>query len=695
MTTADWRRVWLVGLTGLCCCAGIERGQYGVSELRFEQVERVNQRALAACLLTRERDSFALKLGDSEYLCNQPPFDSADARVTLWTWPWTDWPLFNQAVFDKDIKRILRWYRARGFYDARIVEIRYDPPYAARLDQAPPESSCDPNREECEVEITVVVQEGQPVMTASVRVFGIEALPISVRQQIAEVSLPVIGERFDESDYDAAKASLVETLAEASYAGARVTGTFEIKRDRREAHLSYRVIPGAPYRFGKITVLGHESLPVQPIIDAAAIEGGAPFRQSALAEAEREIYALEAFSLVEVKRELVPEQSVANVRIRVEPLKPHLFRLGLGVMSGATRRTASGTFKDVPQWDLHLFTRYEMQRLFGGLGKLRLEERPRIIMNKSFPGTTAPHFGNILEATIRQPAFPERRTMLVPVARWDWGPDPFLGFRRSDLLLRIALERPLYKRLLFGILAIQQDIYLVDQGDETSDGSELPTGYGFRFIEEDLRLELRDNPVQPSEGLYLQLLSSQALRSPGSSWTLLRLSPEVRGYIPLPFGMVIAGRFGVAALFIASADQRLDDFAQRFGPLPYRLRGGGANSNRGFLPGRLGDGVQGGLRRWEGSLELRVKLGQDFSLAFFGDVGDVHQGSSYRFDHLNTSVGFGLRYLTLVGPIRFDIGFRLPALQRVDGSDGIEDDANELPLIDHPGALHLTIGEAF
>jgi outer membrane protein assembly factor BamA len=159
--------------------------------------------------------------------------------------------------------------------------------------------------------------------------------------------------------------------------------------------------------------------------------------------------------------------------------------------------------------------------------------------------------------------------------------------------------------------------------------------------------------------------------------------------------MVIAGRFGVAALFIASADPELDDFAQRFGPQPYRLRGGGANSNRGFLPGQLGDGVQGGLRRWEGSLELRIRLGQDFSLAFFGDVGDVHQGSSYRFDHLNTSLGFGLRYLTLVGPIRFDIGFRLPGLQRADGSDGIEEDADELPLIDYPGALHLTIGEAF
>jgi hypothetical protein len=34
-------------------------------------------------------------------------------------------------------------------------------------------------------------------------------------------------------------------------------------------------------------------------------------------------------------------------------------------------------------------------------------------------------------------------------------------------------------------------------------------------------------------------------------------------------------------------------------------------------------------------------------------------------------------------------------LQRADGSDGIEPDASELWLIGVPGALHLTIGDAF
>jgi outer membrane translocation and assembly module TamA len=70
----------------------------------------------------------------------------------------------------------------------------------------------------------------------------------------------------------------------------------------------------------------------------------------------------------------------------------------------------------------------------------------------------------------------------------------------------------------------------------------------------------------------------------------------------------------------------------------------------------------------------------------FYDMGDVIRGTSLNFDEPNPSAGFGLRYLTVVGAIRFDIGFRL-------GEAG--EDADKLIIFNTPGALHLTIGEAF
>jgi len=161
---------------------------------------------------------------------------------------------------------------------------------------------------------------------------------------------------------------------------------------------------------------------------------------------------------------------------------------------------------------------------------------------------------------------------------------------------------------------------------------------------------------------------------------------------------VLAARFALGSLHIFNAGEDLDAESQELGPQAYRLRGGGAQSNRGFLPGQLGDSLQGGIRSWEASLELRIPLSKDFSIVGFGDVGDVHGSltgkSHFRFDHPNTSFGGGLRYRTIVGPLRLDVGYRPKKLQRADDSEP-ENDQSGLGKYKFRGAIHLTIGEAF
>jgi outer membrane protein assembly factor BamA len=182
----------------------------------------------------------------------------------------------------------------------------------------------------------------------------------------------------------------------------------------------------------------------------------------------------------------------------------------------------------------------------------------------------------------------------------------------------------------------------------------------------------------------------EALRLGGyGAWNYVRVTPDVRGYVPIVWGVVLAARLSVGALFVLSSGPELDDTSARLGPQSYRLRGGGANGNRGFYAGQLGDGIDGGTRRYEGSLELRVPLGPDLGVVVFGDIGDVSQGKRLRFDHLNTAAGLGLRYYALFGAIRLDAAWRIPDWQRV----GAEEDPVELEAL--PSALHLTIGEAF
>ena len=66
----------------------------------------------------------------------------------------------------------------------------------------------------------------------------------------------------------------------------------------------------------------------------------------------------------------------------------------------------------------------------------------------------------------------------------------------------------------------------------------------------------------------------------------------------------------------------------------------------------------GGRSLLEASVELRTPIYGAFGGVAFLDVGEVRrQVASYSLGDLKLGAGFGLRYLTIVGPLRVDLGF--------------------------------------
>jgi outer membrane protein assembly factor BamA len=287
----------------------------------------------------------------------------------------------------------------------------------------------------------------------------------------------------------------------------------------------------------------------------------------------------------------------------------------------------------------------------------------------------------------------EPRTTLFTEHSWDYGPDPFLLFFRHEVANAIGLERAFFEGRVQTRVAAHFELMEVTPRQPIA--VEIPSSYRLPYMEERVIVDLRDNPMSPTRGGYFAMGMHEAIPIGERSWSYLRLTPDLRGYAPIGLGIVLAARFAIGTIQIWNAGKKLDEQSQKLGPQLYRLRGGGANSNRGFGAGQLGDGIDGGIRRWESSLELRIPLGKSLSLAAFGDMGDVHAGKSFRFDHLNTSAGGGLRYRTPIGPIRLDVGYRIRALARADGSKPTEDPQTNLGFIKFPGAINLTIGESF
>jgi outer membrane protein insertion porin family/translocation and assembly module TamA len=127
----------------------------------------------------------------------------------------------------------------------------------------------------------------------------------------------------------------------------------------------------------------------------------------------------------------------------------------------------------------------------------------------------------------------------------------------------------------------------------------------------------------------------------------------------------------------------------------------------------------GGLTLWESTVEVRFDVSGPLGVAVFCDGSDVSayainqhprvpggasatDAHALRFDHPHVSCGTGMRYATPVGPVRLDVGYRIPPLQVIGQPDEAHayaaDHANGLPasLFSHvPIALAFGIGESF
>ncbi|MGB0678232.1 MAG: BamA/OMP85 family outer membrane protein [Polyangiales bacterium] len=686
---------------GTSACASIPRQRYGIERVTFSGVEAVNEHALRACLASHARPHFAIRTSDPT--CGEPPFAHRSLYLPLWRWPWTDWPLYDRSVLERDLDRIERWYRARGYYQARVTEVTLTPKVAARSDRVPAQRPVcrrtRRGRKGCEVNIHITVEEGEPVQVSGIAISGADRLPRRLQERLRQAVTLKVGERFDEALYDAGKDGLQQVLVGDSYARANVAGEVHIDPDTRKARIEYRLEPGPACVYGRIRVEGNEHLPKKPILGAAGLRSGRRYKQGQLDDAQRAIFALGAFSTVSIEPELDSEQPphIIDITIHVSPGRLTRLGFGGGVQSGHYIGFSGFEQVDVAQWDVHLIAVAEHRNFLGGLRRLRVEERPRYIFQNVFPRPTEPRLGNLATIEFRQPAFVEPRTTLVTSVRSDLGPDPFgARFFRHEFDARLAPERYFWDGRILVVGGIHGNVFSVLQDSDRTDAAlETPSNYTLMFFEQSLQIDLRDNPQAPRQGAFFGMdLHEAGFILPGS-WDYLRVTPEFRAYAPLPYGMVLAGRFALGAMYVLAFDDSLDTASQIVGPYPYRLRGGGASSHRGFLPGQLGIGLVGGLRRWEGSVELRLPLTPILGVVFFGDFGDVNEEAYFRFHHLNTAVGGGLRLRTPFGTFRFDMAGLVRGAQQIGPDDEPPRQGVDLGFASFAGAWHLTIGEAF
>jgi outer membrane protein assembly factor BamA len=161
-----------------------------------------------------------------------------------------------------------------------------------------------------------------------------------------------------------------------------------------------------------------------------------------------------------------------------------------------------------------------------------------------------------------------------------------------------------------------------------------------------------------------------------STFGYIKLTSLNKIYINLsgsPSKAVLAGKFLIGSIF-EYGDNRLKIGDQvvdvNIVPLEAKYIAGGSTSVRGWGARKLGtfSGKEnGGNFLLEGSIEHRTRpfieskgFFKDVGFVTFFDFGNLWAAPKYfRISDIALAIGAGVRYYTIVGPVRFDIGFKL------------------------------------
>ena len=623
---------------------------------------------------------------------------------------------YDPNTLAKDLTRIQRFYRARGYYEANTR--------AARVLTG----------DKDHVRVEIVVEPGAPVRVTRIDLLGLGALSPKIVADVRDVLQLRVGAPLDERHLHEDARAIETALANRGFAFVRVEEQAKVSVARKAATLEYRVTPGPEAVIGEVQIEGLKTFDRRVVDGKLALDPGMRFSRRALDRARRRVLELGVFSNVEVNAVLEnPGQPRVPIRVVVSEGGTHAVHVGAAIEQDTNRSR------------LAVRAGWESRNFLGGLRKLSFDVTPGLTFYPLSTEGAAVRVLPELETALgfEQPAIFDPRTTgyarsefnVYPVLYSDYTPgDNIIGFR--ELKDVVGVERPfghsgLRARLSYNLEARYPFMYLGDR----------PAGLDtvvVLFPELVLDFDLRDDPIEPRSGAYFQLATQVAGMLLGDAKDV-RLRPEARLYGKLGANWTLGWRGGIGFLFpdrcesspsrgcygdsLTSDASATDQSALTRDQQILLFRGfysGGATSNRGYALNEVGPhGVLGflspsninctvanpppecerplgGLTLWELSLELRLTLSKLAGVVFFLDASDVtREAASFRLAYPHLSTGSGFRLRTPVGAVRFDLGLRVPYMQHVGEAHLPAGEGDPSTVLGMPIALHFGLGEAF
>lgn len=537
-------------------------------------------------------------------------------------------------------------YIQQGFWDMRLVDTAYE-------------------THDGKHEVIITIEEGPRRWLNAVTVdkgYGFECDPYFARYQNLEKSIP-----FDASLLQEQRQHIVKMLALQGYLYVRPR--HELRATERGITVIWH-FDGfhEKVRFGDTKIQGSTRLPVELITRELAYSKGDIFNQQCIEQSVTRLKNLGIFDVVSLAPDDITVPAVCkNVTLKLIDDCPYEVRARLGIQ-GVNRNVvkfkaagisakAGGSFLvknpfnqgDLFQADLD-FSRY-MHNITASYQIPWIFNHP---IRTEFKGYSIRYDQPVVIGATQVLYQAAQDGALVGFSR-SWGLADYgcnvglewMGIRPGSLVAGTNPRRGLSR-------AIQLDRRLIDHR------------FPYFFLEPTFYYSTLDNKIVPTTG-YLSLVTLKGMVPPTlSDAAFLKVILEGSMYFPLAYDdWVLALRARCGTILLA-------DF-KRIIPIE-RFYLGGAYSVRSYEPDLVPplnpfidcNGCKrfvpiGGKSMLNLNAEVRFPLYQSLSGVGFLDFGGLSQKGVHALAQARMvgAAGFGLRLNTVVGPIRFDIGWKL------------------------------------
>ena len=643
-------------------------GRTEVSEVAFQGNQSFPDDSLSRAIVTRETECRSVVF---------TPFcwAGADFAVQRFYLPERDVPL--------DRLRLEAWYYQRGFREISV-------------------DTLTSLGEEGRATVSFIIDEGEPVIATRVDFEGGEG----INEDGLLEGLPLQpGERLSILALDATRDTLERRLANRGYGRVNVLRRHLIPAvEPHTALVTFDIDTGSRVRYGPIMVSGNSELSEATVLNTLQFSTGDLYSRDAVQQGQGRLFGLDIIRSASVTSDFQSDpDSVIPITVNVVEGDAYRVRYGGGW-------TTAECFGVEAQWAARNFV--------GGGRLLQIRGRVANVLTPQFQNVLCPQggteeFGELtgtLSLDFAQPwIFSTRNSFSTAlfIERQSL-PDVFI---REAVGVELALTRLIGPQTSF-TLSYRPELSRLDAAEvlfctnllvcSPEDVSILQDANWLAPIGFSFTRNLANNILNPNRGYSVVLEVEHASQWTGSNFRYDRAIAEGTLYSGLGRSGVFAARIrggwvgsgAFEALLLTPGTFDLVHPQKRF-------YAGGANSVRGFAQGRLGPRVltidpvrllepgtagagcnpsqlmdlscdpasikegrfvprpTGGTRVLEGNIELRFPIGLNLEGVMFTDVGQVWGGrDEVDLSKLAVTPGVGVRYLSPVGPIRIDLGYR-------------------------------------